>query len=72
MLAAEFTGRTHPRLIVDINKELNFLIEKNVENKVTHDPVYKKTYLHRVFKYSKHFILYSSFLAVHVIKLRTL
>jgi len=27
MLAPEVTGRTHPRLIVGINKELDFFIE---------------------------------------------
>ena len=35
MLAREVTGRTPTRLILDINKELDFFIEKNIENKVT-------------------------------------
>jgi hypothetical protein len=72
MLAAGFTGRTHPRLIVEIHKELCFFIEESIENKVHNDTVYKKAHLHRVFRDSKHYILISSLLPVHFIKLGTL
>jgi len=54
MLEPEVTGKTHPRLILDINKTVGirfFFLERNVLKIKNHNaPVYKKVYLHRVFK----------------------